>query len=226
MLPFSAYKLPEFNHYFLSPPPPPPPQQSRGRWYCQPCVNCFISGRYLSKHCRIVYILRADDKFGSGRYLGKHFLDCFGVMTFDLIFNPWLWGHFNQWCEISLASALFVYIFLWWIVPGHWSSFKAASQWCLDILRKTKLFFFSCILRVHMCPGNFGFLPLDFYSLGKSYYLKKSLFSFIKRVHIGPGNYEFFPLHFLPMFWPHYSLFITEKWYKYSVKCGDVTRWK
>ena len=28
---------------------------------------------------------------------------------------------------------------------------------------------------------------------------------------LGPGNYGFLPLHFLPIFWPHYSLFIREK---------------
>ena len=27
---------------------------------------------------------------------------------------------------------------------------------------------------------------------------------------MGPGNYGLFPVHFLPIFWPHYSLFIRE----------------
>ena len=31
------------------------------------------------------------------------------------------------------------------------------------------------------------------------------------RVHMGPGNYGIFPVHFLPIFWPHYSLFIRER---------------
>ena len=80
----------------------------------------------------------------SGRYLGKHLLDCFhtahthpsggvdvpllGVMTFDLIFNLWLCGHyyinFNYWRGISLASVLMVcttetHLKLWVIVAIH-----------------------------------------------------------------------------------------------------------
>ena len=31
------------------------------------------------------------------------------------------------------------------------------------------------------------------------------------RVHMVPGNYGLRPRHFLPIFWPHYSLFIREK---------------
>ena len=28
---------------------------------------------------------------------------------------------------------------------------------------------------------------------------------------MGPGNYGLFPVHYLPIFWPHYSPFITAK---------------
>ena len=31
-------------------------------------------------------------------------------------------------------------------------------------------------------------------------------------VHMGPGNYGLFPVHVLPIFLPHYSLFIREKY--------------
>ena len=42
---------------------------------------------------------------------------------------------------------------------------------------------------------------------------KKRLYAQVS--HMDPENYGLFQVHFLPIFWPHYSLFIREKLYKY-----------